>query len=90
MDTDRLPHVPISEFKANPARYLGTGAVVTNHGRPRATFLPVDDPARDADRAESAKATLRLLYRIQSADDVSDELAELSAQRDRDVVDEAR
>lgn len=86
MNTDRLPRVPISQFKANPARYLSTGAIVTNHGRARATFLPVDDA--DAGRTDAAKATLRLLYRVQAGDDVAAELAELSAQRGQDLLGE--
>ena len=88
MSTDHLPRVPISQFKANPARYLGTGAIVTNHGKDRATFLPVRE--RDDRSAEAAKATLRVLYKVQPTDDVAAELAELSAARDQDPVGEPR
>lgn len=85
MSTDRLPRVPISEFKANPARFLTTGAVVTNHGKERATFLPLDVQT-DAEQAAAAKDTLRLLYRVQSTQDAEAEAAELSAERNHDWV----
>lgn len=83
-----VPIVPISEFKANPARFIESGAIVTNHGKPRARFVPIDAEslALDARAAESAKATLRALYRLQPEDDVMAELAELAASRDADVL----
>lgn len=86
-----LPRVPISVFKANPARYEGTGALVTSHGRVRAAFVPVDDgSAADGVDVESIKAQLLLLSRIRNNEVVARELEELAASRDRDRVPEPR
>lgn len=87
-----VPIVPISEFKTNPAKFMESGAVVTNHGKPRARLVPVgsDERQRDREAIASAKAALSVLYRLQSADDVATELAELAASRDREVVGEPR
>jgi len=85
--SDDLPRVPISAFKSNPVRYLETGALVTNHGKVRAAFLPVDDPD---DRLEGIKAQLSLLARMSPPEDVAAELADLSASRDSEVVGDAR
>lgn len=85
-----MPLVPISEFKANPARFLTSGAVVTNHGRPRARFIPIDADGDEAGGLETAKATLTALYRLQPDDDVAAELAELAASRADDVLGEPR
>jgi prevent-host-death family protein len=83
-----VPIVSISEFKANPARFMRTGAVVTNHGRPRARLVPIDpqESVRADTTADAAKAALRVLYRLQSEADVADELADLSAIRDADII----
>ncbi|MFP3465948.1 hypothetical protein SB754_10630 [Leifsonia sp. SIMBA_070] len=86
---DDLPRVSISAFKSNPVRYLETGALITNHGRVRAAFTPVEDATED-DRLDSIKAQLALLMRLQSPEDVAEELAALSADRDADTVGEAR
>ncbi|MCI0156161.1 hypothetical protein KNO15_05565 [Leifsonia shinshuensis] len=91
-EIDRLPHVPITTFKANPAHYLTSGAAVTTHGRVSAAFVPVaDDAEKGSDAAlEGAKARLRLLARLADADLVAEELERLSASRDADAVGEAR
>ncbi|WP_374010009.1 hypothetical protein [Leifsonia sp. LS-T14] len=84
---DDLPRVPISAFKSNPVRYLETGALVTNHGKVRAAFVPVDDTD---DGLEGVKAQLGLLARMTDPDDVAAELADLSASRSSEVVGDAR
>lgn len=86
-----IPVVPISEFKANPARFIESGAIVTNHGKPRAQFVPIDaeSGARATRAADAAKATLRALYRVQRGADVMAELAELAASRDADMLGDA-
>ncbi|MGN6760886.1 MAG: hypothetical protein ACTHJI_06130 [Leifsonia sp.] len=84
---DDLPRVPISAFKSNPVRYLETGALVTNHGKVRAAFVPIAEPD---DALDGVKAQLRLLARMSSPEDVADELAELSAGRDSETVGDAR
>lgn len=83
-----MPIVPISEFKANPARFMTSGAVVTNHGKPRARLVPIDpsDSARDRGVVDAAKAALTVLYDVQPEDDVAAELAELAADRDAEIV----
>ena len=61
-----VPVVPISEFKANPARYMKSGAVVTNHGKPRARLVPIDIEESGVALAatQAAKAALTVLYSI--------------------------
>lgn len=83
-----MPVVPISEFKANPARFMTSGAVVTNHGKPRARLVPIDphDSARDRGVVDAAKAALTVLYDVQPEDDVAAELAELATDRDAEIV----
>lgn len=83
-----VPVVPISEFKANPARFMTSGAIVTNHGKPRARLVPIDsgEAANTRGTVDAAKAALAVLYGIQPADDVEAELEELSASRDADIV----
>ncbi|MGO4537016.1 hypothetical protein [Leifsonia sp. 2MCAF36] len=85
--TDDLPRVPISAFKTNPVRYLETGALVTNHGKVRAAFVPVDDTD---DGLDGIKAQLGLLARMTAPEDVASELAELAASRDSELVGDAR
>ena len=91
-EIDRLPHVPITTFKSNPAHYLASGAAVTTHGRVSAAFVPVaDDPEKESGVAlEGAKARLRLLARLADDELVADELERLSASRDADAVGSAR
>ncbi len=91
-EIDRLPHVPISTFKSNPAHYLASGAAVTTHGRVSAAFVPVADNTDTRPNAalEGAKARLRLLARLADDDLVAEELDRLSAARDSDAVGEAR
>lgn len=83
-----VPVVPISEFKANPARFMKSGAVVTNHGKPRARLVPMGPGETDntVGLVDAAKAALAVLYSIQPADDVAVELEQLSASRDADTV----
>lgn len=87
-----VPIVPISEFKTNPARFMESGAVVTNHGKPRARLVPIRSDEHqyqhEREAVETAKAALAVLYRLQPADDVAIELAELAASRDSDLVGE--
>ena len=87
-----VPVVSISEFKANPARFMETGAVVTNHGKPRARLIPIEsgDPQGGGEQAEVAKAALRVLYRVQPEAEVAEELAALSAARDADAIGDPR
>lgn len=91
-EIDRLPHVPISTFKSNPAHYLTSGAAVTTHGRVSAAFIPVSSETESTPDAalEAAKARLRLLARLADDDLVAEELGRLSASRDADTVGEAR
>ncbi|QNE37419.1 hypothetical protein [Leifsonia shinshuensis] len=91
-EIDRLPHVPISTFKSNPAHYLKSGAAVTTHGRVSAAFIPVsDDTDQKSDTAlEAAKARLRLLARLADDEVVTEELERLTASRDTDMVGEPR
>jgi len=81
-----LPQVPISEFKANPAAYLRSGVVVTNHGKPRAAFLPIEGAPSTSKRLDEIKAQLRLLSRMTDPDTASAELAELSATRSANIL----
>lgn len=87
-----VPVVSISEFKANPARFMQTGAVVTNHGKPRARLIPIESgqPQGSGEQGEAAKAALRVLYRLQSGVEVAEELADLSAARDADAIGDPR
>ncbi|GAB3395210.1 hypothetical protein GCM10027568_26950 [Humibacter soli] len=93
MDQDRiddLPEVSISAFKVNPSAFMVSGAVVTNHGRRRAAFVPLDDEPRANAKLDEVKAQLALLSRTADPDDVARELAELSASRDAELIDPAR
>lgn len=85
-----VPIVPISEFKANPARFMTSGAVVTNHGKPRARLVPIAPDEEDvgASVVAAAKASLRVLYRLQPDGDVAAELDELAAARDADLLED--
>ncbi|MGN6128565.1 MAG: hypothetical protein ACTHON_18555 [Humibacter sp.] len=93
MDQDRienLPEVSISAFKVNPSAYLVSGAVITNHGRRRAAFVPLDGAPRASGGLDEVKAQLALLSRTADPEDVAAELAELSASRDAELIDPAR
>ncbi|MGY1550214.1 type II toxin-antitoxin system Phd/YefM family antitoxin [Microbacterium sp. A588] len=85
-----VPVVPISEFKANPAKFMTSGAVVTNHGKPQARLVPIvsADSRRISGVVDAAKVALTVLYGIQPAEDVAAELNELSASRDARIVGE--
>lgn len=69
---------------------MTSGAVVTNHGKPRARLVPIDTEESGAAlaAAQAAKSALTVLYSIQPDDDVAAELAELAASRDADVIGE--
>lgn len=84
-----LPQVAISAFKANPARYLETGALVTAHGHIRAAFVPLDEEPADSG-LDAVKAQLSLLGRMTDPEDVAEELRELRAARDADRLGPAR
>lgn len=88
-DLDALPRVPISTFKANPAHYLASGALVTNHGRVRAAFVPVVDEEPEPG-LDALKAQLRMLTRLRQPEHVADELAALAASRDSERVERPR
>jgi hypothetical protein len=88
-ELNSLPRVPISAFKANPAHYLETGALVTTHGHVRAAFVPVDDEAADP-ALDTVKAQLKLLTRMRRPEDVAAELRDLRATRDGEEVGEPR
>lgn len=83
-----MPEVPISTFKANPIAYADSGAVVMVHNRPRMRVLPI--LAADALSIMEIKTRLRLLNTLLDADVVEDERRELAAERDQDLLDEAR
>ncbi|MDN4615872.1 hypothetical protein P5G50_15585 [Leifsonia sp. F6_8S_P_1B] len=84
-----LPHVPISTFKANPAHYLETGALITTHGHVRAAFVPMDEPD-ELPGLDSVKAQLKLLSRMRQPDHVAEELRDLRRTRDSEDVGEPR
>lgn len=84
-----LPHVPISTFKANPAHYLETGALVTTHGHVRAAFVPMNEPD-DLPGLDSVKAQLKLLSRMRQPEHVADELRDLRRTRDSEGIGEPR
>lgn len=87
---DDLPRVPISAFKVNPSAYLTTGAVVTNHGRPRAAFVPIEGAPRARRSLDEVKAQLLMLTRMTDPDEAASELAALSASRAADILGDAR
>ncbi|HEV7183696.1 MAG TPA: hypothetical protein VGN33_04305 [Leifsonia sp.] len=79
-----LPLVPISAFKSNPAHYLETGGLVTTHGHVRAAFVPVDDDDAAGPALDVVKAQLKLLTRMRRPEDVTAELRDLRASRNRE------
>lgn len=85
---EHIPEVPISTFKANPIAYADSGAVVMVHNRPRMRVLPI--LSADAPSVMEIKTRLRLLNTLLDADVVDAERRELAAERDQDLLDEAR
>ena len=88
-ELNALPHVPISTFKANPTRYLESGALVMIHGHVRAAFVPVDDDT-DNPGLDAVKAQLKLLTRMRHPEHIAEELSELRRTRDAEHVGEPR
>lgn len=85
---EHIPEVPISTFKANPIAYADSGAVVMVHNRPRMRVLPI--LSADAPSIMEIKTRLRLLNTLLDAGLVEVERRELAAERDQDLLDEAR
>lgn len=85
-----LPRVPVTTFKRNLTAYIQSGAVVTNHGHPRAALLPIDTDATADGSLEAVKAQLLLLTRLVDREAAAAELAELAASRDAETVEAGR
>lgn len=83
---DGLARVSISSFKANPARYIESGALITNHGRVRAAFVPVVDDESSREDLRDIKAQLLLLSSLRDPVQVTEELRELSDSRDQELI----
>lgn len=87
---DDLPRVSISSFKANPVRYIESGALITNHGHVRAAFVPVLDDEGARTDLQDVKAQLLLLSSLRDPEHVAEELRELSRSRDGESIGPAR
>jgi len=83
-----LPEVPISVFKANPAAFADTGAVVLVHGQPRLRVTPIAMPS--APSIAEVKTRLRLLNELVDPVLAEAEARELARERDADVQDTPR
>lgn len=88
--TAGLPRVPITVFKVNPSAYLVSGALVTNHGNPRAAFLPIGGATSAGESLADVKAQLLMLNRMREPSDAAQELGELTATRDAETIGRAR
>jgi hypothetical protein len=89
-DIDNLPQVPMTEFKTNPSAYLASGAVITNHGRPRAAFIPIEGAPSARKKLDELKAQLLMLTRLTDPAAAAEELAELTATRDAEILETAQ